>query len=159
MNNQHNATQAGTHAPINDKAPDAANARGPKNNTSKCLNFNQHAEQVQGKRYTFAIVADLTLYAAKELRELLPNRRALMALDLAQAMCCRYLIAAGQLMASNAEVFAMTLASDADIETLTASVLAAHSQMSEISDTTTWTLLLSNEVRDVVAQALEATQS
>jgi len=154
-----NAAKAGTTAPTNDKAPSAANARGPENNTSKCLNFNQYSEQVQGKRYTFALVADLTLYPAKELRGLLPNRRALMALGLAEAMHCRYFIAAGQLMASNAEVLAMTLASDANVENLTASVLAAHSRMSEISDTTAWTLLLSNETHDVVAQALEATQS
>ena len=159
MNNQHNATQAGAHAPTNEKAPVAANARGPKNNTSKCLNFNQHAEQVQGKRLTSALVADLTLHPANQLRELYPNRSVLMALKLAEAMGYRYFIAAGKLMATNGDAFAMTLASDADVENLTASVQAAHSRMSEISDTTAWTLLLSNEIRDVVAQALEATQS
>ena len=154
-----NAAQAGTNAPKNEKAPSAANARGPKNNTSKSLNFNQHAEQLQGKRLTSALVADLTLHPANQLRELYPNRSVLVALKLAEAMGYRYFIAAGQLIASNAEVFVLTLASDANVENLTASVLDAHSRMSEISDTTAWTLLLSNEIRDVVAQALEATQS
>ena len=154
-----NAAQVGTTAPTNDKAPSAANARGPKKTTSKCSNFNQYAEQTQGKRLTSALVADLTLHPAKQLRELYPNSSVLMALKLAEAMGYRYFIAAGKLMATNGDALAMTLASNTDVENLTASVLAAHSRMSEISGSTTWTLLLSNEIRDVVAQALEATQS
>lgn len=154
-----NAAQAGSTAPKNDKAPGAANARGPENNTSKCLNFNQHSEQVQGKRYTFALVADLTLYTAKQLRELFPNGRALMALNLAEAMGQQYVIAAGHLMINNADALAMTLASDTDVETLTAAVLAAHSQMADISEVTVWSVLLSNDMRCTVSQALEATQS
>lgn len=154
-----NTAQVSTLASTDDKAPGAVNARGPRNITPDRPNFKQQEDQAQGKRYTFALVADLKLYPAKKLRELLPNRRALVALDLAEALCYRYLIAAGQLMASNADVFAMTLASDADVETLTTSVLAAHSRMSEISDTTAWTILLSNDMRSTISQRLEARKS
>lgn len=154
-----NAAQAGAHAPANEKAPGVAIARGPENTTSKCSDFKQQVEQAQGKRFTVALVADLKLHPAKQLRELSPNRRALMALDLAEAMGYQYVIAAGQLMASNADAFAMTLASDADVGTLTRSVLAAHLRMAEFSDATAWTVMLSNEMRGVVSQALEAAQS
>ncbi len=154
-----NAVQAGAHAPVNEKAPGVDIARGLQKTTTKCSDFKQQAEQAQGRRITLAVVADLTLYPAKQLRKLFANRQALMALDLAAATGYQYIIIAGQLLAGNAGALAMTLAGDTDVGTLTASVLTAHSRMSEISEITAWSVMLSSEMHGAVSQALEATQS
>lgn len=154
-----NAAQAGECTPANEKAPGVAVARGPEKTTSKPLNFKEVVARAQDKRSTVAFVADLTLHPAQQLRELFPNTRAHMALGLAEAMGHQYVIAAGNLMTSTADALAMTLGPDADADTVTVSVLAANARMREFSDVTAWSVMLGQDMRGAVSQALEATQS
>lgn len=159
MKQKSNAAPAGERTPANEKAPGVAVARGHKRTTSKPLNFRDVVTRAQGKQATVAFVADLSLHPAQQLSELFPNTRARMALDLAQAVGHQYVIAAGNLMTSTADALAMTLGPDVDADTLTVSVLAANARMRDISDVTAWSVMLGQEMRGAVSQALEATQS
>jgi len=154
-----NAEQAGANAPANDKAPDAANARGPKNTTNYLSDFRRAVTQVQGKRVSNALVVDLDLHPAKQMRELFPNAGLKQALYTAEAVGSRFIVAGGSLMQSNTGALSVLLARGCEVGALESAALAINAELSALSDATAWAFLVCADLRVAISNALEATQS
>ncbi len=151
MNNQHNATQAGAHAPTNEKAPGAANAQGHENAKPNCLNFRQttwqrqiDALQAAGMtRISAGLVVDLKTYPLSHVRTLIQNTDALKQLSLTGSLGFRYAVVAGPLSKQNGGAFSATLHEDGIADVLPKVVMAARSRLAEIGDqATVWDFMV-----------------
>jgi hypothetical protein len=141
----------------NEKAPSAANARGQKISTSKRYDFSELDAITQGgKRVTMAIAADLREHAPAALRKLTTNRDALKAIDLAEAIKVRYFVFGGRLMHEAAGCIAIPIPDDTHAaDQLPLAAAMVNTRLSEISDTTLWTPLLSAEDRARIAPIVD----
>ncbi len=151
MNNQHNATQAGAHAPTNEKAPGAANAQGHENTKPNCSNFRQttwqrqiDALQAAGiTRISAGLVVDLKTYPLSHVRTLIQNTDALKQLSLTGSLGFRYAVVAGPLSKQNGGAFSATLHEDGIADVLPKVVMAARSRLAEIGDqATVWDFMV-----------------